>query len=246
MNVYAVVLSLATFFSTLAGGLIVIRFRARLAMVGAFAAGVLIAVPLFDLLPESLKLSNEVNVRAEYVMYAVALGFVFLLFLERYVSVHRVCEGDRCRNVRHPKGGLFGAAELSIHSFMDGLAIGVGFHFNFHVGIIVAVAVISHDFSDGINTVTVMLNSGNSLKSAFLMLLGDAVAPVIGAASTTFITIPERFLVLILPFFAGGFLYLGASDLLPEVHEKNPPLPSFLSNLAGFVLILIIARVLDI
>jgi zinc transporter ZupT len=246
MSVYAVLLSLATFLSTLLGGLTVIRFRARLAMVGAFAAGVLIAVPLFDLVPESLKLSSEVNVRVEYVMYAVALGFIFLLFLERYVSVHRVCERDRCRNVRHPKGGIFGAAELSIHSFMDGLAIGVGFHFNFHVGIIVAVAVISHDFSDGINTVTVMLKSGKSLRSAFLMLLADATAPVLGAASTLFITIPERFLVLILPFFAGGFLYLGASDLLPEVHEKNPPLPSFLANLAGFVLIFVITRFLNI
>jgi zinc transporter ZupT len=246
MNVYAVLLSLATFISTLAGGLTVIRLRARLAMVNAFAAGVLIAVPLFDLLPESLKLSSEVDVRVESVMYAVALGFIFLLFLERYVSVHRVCEGDRCRNVRHPKGGLFGAAELSIHSFMDGLAIGVGFHFNFHVGIIVAVAVISHDFSDGINTVTVMLNSGNSLRSAFLMLLVDAITPVLGAASTLFITIPQRFLVLVLPFFAGGFLYLGASDLLPEVHEKNPPLPTFLSSLAGFVLIFVITRFLSV
>ena len=246
MGVYAVLLSLATFLSTLLGGLVVIRYRAKLAIATAFAAGVLIAVPLFDLLPESLKLSSEINVPVENIMYAAALGFIFLLFLERYVSVHRVCEGDRCRNVRHPKGGLFGAAELSIHSFMDGLAIGLGFHLNFHVGVIIAIAVVSHDFSDGINTVTVMLNSGNSLKSTFLMLLTDAVTPVLGVTATFFITIPERFLVLILPFFAGGFLYLGASDLLPEVHENNPPLLSFLSNLAGFVVILIIARLLNI
>ncbi|MDM7998511.1 MAG: ZIP family metal transporter, partial [Dehalococcoidia bacterium] len=163
-----------------------------------------------------------------------------------YVSVHRVCQGDRCWNVRHPKGGAFGAAELSIHSFTDGLALGVGFHFDFHVGIIVAIAVISHDFSDGINTVTIMLNSGNSLRSTFLMLLADAIAPVLGAASTLFIDIPGRFLVLVLPFFAGGFLYLGASDVLPEAHEKNPPLLSFLFNMAGFIVVLVMARLLNI
>jgi zinc transporter ZupT len=246
MSVYAVVLSLVTFLSTLSGGLLVVRFKAKLAMVGAFAAGVLIAVPLFDLLPESLKLSSEVNVPLESIMYAAALGFVVLLFLERYVSVHRVCEEDHCRNVRHPKGGLFGAAELSIHSFMDGLAIGVGFHLNFHVGVVVAVAVVSHDFSDGINTVTIMLKSGNSLRSTFLMLLADATTPVLGVVSTFFISIPERFLVLILPFFAGGFLYLGASDLLPEAHEKNPPLLSFLFNVSGFIVILIITRFLNV
>jgi zinc transporter ZupT len=64
--------------------------------------------------------------------------------------------------------------------------------------------------------------------------------------STLFITIPEQYLVLLLPFFAGGFLYLGASDLLPEAHEKNPPVVSLVSTLAGFLLIFIITRFLKI
>lgn len=166
MNLYPVFLSIAAFFSTLSGGLVVAKFRDKLGVITAFAAGVLIAVPLFDLLPESLKLAAEAHVPFQHLMYATALGFIFLYILERYFSVHRVCERNACRNIRHPKGGLFGAAELSAHSFMDGFAIGVGFHFDFRVGIIVAAAVIAHDFSDGINTVTVMLNSGNSLKAS--------------------------------------------------------------------------------
>jgi zinc transporter ZupT len=246
MNSYLILFTLATCGSTLLGGLTVIKFRARLPMVSAFAAGVLIAVPLFDLLPESIRLGNQVLVPVEHIMYSTALGFISLLFLERYISVHRVCDQDSCRNVRHPKGGMFGAAELCLHSFMDGFAIGLSFHFDYHVGMIVAVAVISHDFSDGINTVTVMLNSGNSARSSFLLLLADAIAPLIGAFSTLLISIPGRYLILMLPFFAGGFLYLGAGDLLPEVHEKNPPLPSFLFCLAGFILIFIVTRFLRI
>ncbi len=246
MNTLPVVFSAITFVSTLAGGLIAARFRNRFGIVAAFASGVLIAVPLFDLLPESLKLAVEINVPLEQLLYAVAVGFIFLYILERYISVHHVCEGDVCQNVRHPKGGFFGAAELSAHSFMDGLAIGLSFHINTHVGIIIAVAVISHDFSDGINTFTVMLHAGNTLRSSLGMLLVDAITPVLGAASTLLFSIPERWLVLILPFFAGGFLYLGASELLPEAHQKNPPLLSMIATLSGFALIFIIIRFLQL
>jgi ZIP family zinc transporter len=246
MNLFIIIFGVATFFSTLSGGLIAARYRARFGIISAFAAGVLIAVSLIDLLPESLKLAKELNVPIDHIMYSLASGFIFLYILERYFSVHHVCEGSVCHNIRHPKGGLFGAAELSAHSFVDGFAIGLGFHLDSQVGIVVGVAVLSHDFSDGINTFTVMLKAGNSLKSSIQMLFLDAVAPVLGALSTLFITVPGGYLVLILPFFAGGFLYLGAGDLLPEVHEKNPPLVSVVSTLVGFLLIFMISRFLNI
>jgi len=241
MDIYGVLFSIVTFFSTLVGGLFATRFRKNFGILAAFAAGVLIAVPLFDLLPETFKLASQANVPLEQVMYVVAIGFIFLLILERYFSVHHVCYPDgTCRNVHHPKGGLFGAGELSAHSFMDGLAIGFGFQFSFNVGIIIAFAVIAHDFSDGINTVTVMLKSGNSMRSSLRMLLLDATTPVLGAASTLFFTMPLQYLVLILPFFAGGFLYLGATDLLPEAHEKNHPLVAISVTLLGFLLIYVL------
>jgi zinc transporter ZupT len=246
MNFLPVYVSLITFVSTISGGLVAARLRNRLGVITAFASGVLIAVPLFDILPESLNLAAQINVPPRELLYAVAAGFLFLYILERYFSVHHVCDGDTCQNIRHPKGGFFGAIELSAHSFIDGLAIGLSFHVNTHVGIIIAVAVISHDFSDGINTFTVMANAGNSVKSSLKMLLIDAVTPVLGAASTLFFSVPERYLVLVLPFFAGGFLYLGASELLPEAHLKNPPLISLIATLAGFALIFVITRFLQI
>lgn len=179
-------------------------------------------------------------------MYSIALGFLFLFVLERYFSVHRVCTENVCQNLRHPKSGLFGAAELSAHSFMDGFAIGLGFHFDAHIGFIVSVAVISHDFSDGMNTFTVMHNAGNSFRASLRMLLIDATTPILGALSTLFFTMPEKYLALILPFFGGGFFYLGASELLPEAHHRNPPLVSLLATLGGFALIFLITRFLNI
>jgi len=240
----AVILSAVTFFSTLVGGLAAARFRTWFGTLAAFVAGVLIAVPLFDLLPEALELGVTSKIPPRHVMYVVALGFLFLLTLSRYISVHHICEGGECRNVRHPQAGWFGASELSVHSFMDGFAIGLGFQASTEAGLIVAVAVISHDFSDGMNTVTIMLHAGNSLRSSLKMLIVDAIAPVLGAVSTLFIIAPPSVLVYLLPFFAGGFLYLGASDLLPEAHEKNPPLVSLLSTVAGFAVIFAIMQVL--
>ena len=246
MKLYPVFVAIAAFGSTFLGGLLATKYRDQVGRFAAFSAGVLIAVPLFDLLPESFKLATQANVPLEHVMYVTALGFIFLYVLERYVSVHRVCEDGVCQNIRHPRGGLLGAAELSAHSFFDGFAIGLGFQVDVHVGVIITVAVISHDFADGINTVTVMLNSGNPVKSSLRMLLLDAIAPVLGAASTLFFTVPERTLIYILPFFAGGFLYLGASDLLPEAHESNPPAVSLVLSLAGFLLIFVVTRFLNV
>ena len=244
---FPILFGILTFISTLIGGLVAVRYRNRFGILAAFAAGVLIAVSLFDLIPETLKLSTKAGGSPEQVMYATAAGFLFLLILERYFSVHRVCRPDgSCSNVHHPKGGIFGAVELSAHSFMDGLAIGTGFQVEFHVGIIMAFAVIAHDFSDGLNTVTVMLRSGNSLRPAVKMLLLDAIAPVLGVLSTLVVRIPETALLIFVPFFAGGFLYLGASDLLPEAHEKSDPLVSIVFTLLGFLLIFIITGLLGV
>ena len=244
MNFTPVLLAAVTFVSTFSGGMVAVRLRNRLGVLAAFAAGLLIAVALFDLLPESLRVAAMTGTPIEWVFYAAALGFVFLHVLERYIMVHRVCENGVCHNERHAHSGLVGALELSVHSYMDGLAIGLGFQIDVQVGAIVALAVIAHDAADGLNTVTVMMNSGSSSKAAFRMLLLDASTPILGAVTTLFLSLPKSALALILPFFAGGFFYLGASDLLPEAHEKNPPLLGVMANLVGFALIFVVTRLL--
>ncbi len=246
MNFDAILLTAVTFFSTLSGGLVALRYLGRYKIITAFAAGVLIAVPLFDLLPESVNIAISIGANIIQPFWFAAAGFVFLMILERYVSVTRVCDEDGCHNVRHRRAGYYGAGELAIHSYLDGFAIGLGFQASVHVGLIVAMAVIFHDFSDGLNTVTLMLQAGNSREKALRMLLLDAVTPILGAATTLFFVLPESLLILFLPFFAGGFLYLGASELLPGAHRENPPLDALLMTLAGFVLIFAVTYLLNV
>jgi ZIP family zinc transporter len=242
MKFYPIILSFVTFLATLAGGYVAAKNRKRFGVIAAFSAGVLIAVSLFQLIPTSLNLAVKLGTPLQDVLYMMGLGFVFLYMLERLLSVKKVRSGDGWKYVRHSTGGIYGAGELALHSFVDGFAIGIGFHFDFQIGVLVALAVIFHDFPDGMNTVTVMLNTGNSLKNSMRMLLLDAVTPVLGATLSLFVTLFDRYLVYLLPFFAGGFLYLGASDLLPEAHDETSPRVAFVISLAGFIVVFLAAR----
>ncbi len=244
MNSDAVILAVVTCFSTLLGGGFAARRRKNVGILGAFAAGVLITTSLLDLLPQTFRLATSVNVLLESVMALTVVGFLFLYIISRLISAHVFNKDGEYVEVRHPLGGLFATSELSVHSFIDGLAIGFGFEADIHVGIIIAIAVICHDFTDGLSTVTVMLNSGNTLKNSIRMLFLDAIAPVLGAVATLFFEVQQYYIVLLLPFFAGGFLYLGASDLLPQAHEENPQTLTVISCITGFVLIFILTYVL--
>jgi len=244
MNLSAILLAVITCFSTLLGGSFAARRRKNIGIMEAFAAGVLITTSLLDLLPQTFRLAVSVNVLLENVMAMTVVGFLFLYIISRLITAHVFKDGEYSE-IRHPLGGLFATSELSVHSFIDGLAIGFGLQTDLHVGIIIAIAVICHDFTDGLSTVTVMLNSGNSLRNSLRMLFLDAIAPVLGAIATLFIEVQQYYIVLLLPFFAGGFLYLGASDLLPEAHEKNPQILTLISCITGFILIFILTYVLS-
>jgi len=244
MNFNAIFLAIVTCFSTLLGGTFAARRRKNIGILGAFAAGVLITTSLLDLLPQTFRLATSANVLLEEVMALTVVGFLFLYIISRLITAHVFKDGEYIE-VKHPFGGLFATSELSVHSFIDGLAIGFGFAADVHVGIIIAIAVICHDFTDGLSTVTVMLNSGNSLKNSLRMLFLDAIAPVLGAVVALFIDVQQYYIVLLLPFFAGGFLYLGASDLLPQAHEKNPEALTVISCITGFILIFLLTYILN-
>lgn len=245
MNFDAMLLAIVTCFSTLLGGAFAARRRKDIGVLGAFAAGVLITTSLLNLLPQTFRLAVSANVLLEDVMALTVVGFLFLYVISRVISHHVFSNEGEYVEVKHPFGGLFATSQLSVHSFIDGLAIGFGFQADIHVGIIIAIAVICHDFTDGLSAVTVMLNSGNSLKNSLRMLFLDAIAPVLGAVVTLFIEVPQYYIVLLLPFFSGGFLYLGASDLLPEAHEKNPQKLTVIACISGFVLIFMLTYALS-
>jgi zinc transporter ZupT len=215
----AVLLSLATFVSTLGGGLFALRFRDRLHFVLSFTAGVLLGVVAFDILPEVFELGHQENVDPTGAMIALVGGFLLFHSLEKFVLIHHGHEGDYAEH-HHPHVGMLSAMALIGHSFMDGVGIGLAFQVSQAVGIAVALAVIAHDFCDGLNTVSLMLVHENTPRRSAIMLLADALAPVLGAASTLAFHVAPRDLMLYLGFFAGFLLYIAAGDVLPEAHSR--------------------------
>ncbi|HCG98607.1 MAG TPA: permease, partial [Actinobacteria bacterium] len=142
----------------------------------------------------------------------------------------------------HAARGSFGALTLAAHSFFDGIAIGVGFQASTAVGIVVTAAVLTHDFSDGINTVNLVLKNDGSWRQAFRWLLVDAIAPVLGVISTLLFTIAESAIGLVLAVFVGTFLYLSASDLIPESHHRHPRALTTVMTLLGAALLYMVVR----
>jgi len=211
-----VLLSIFTFLSTLGGGLLAIKFKDKLGIILGFSAGAVIGVVFFDLLPESFSL-GEKQYSISVISMVIAAGFLFYMLLDR-LSVLHTHQHEESHNNR----GRIGAGSLSIHSFLDGVAIGVAFQVSVPIGILIAVAVIAHDFADGVNTVSVILKEGGKNKQAYQWLLADAIAPIAGVVSTLFFKIPDALFGILLALFSGFFLYLGASDLLPESREKHP------------------------
>jgi ZIP family zinc transporter len=209
------------------GGLIAIAMRDRLHLVLGFSAGAVLGVAFFDLMPESLSVGRNIDSRA--LMATVALGFFSYVLLDRAVA-HRT-HGHPTG--KHPRRGWIGAGSLCIHSFLDGLAIGVAFQAGQAIGIAVSIAVLIHDFSDGLNTVNVVIKNGGNQANALRWLLVDAGAPILGAVTSLSLTFPDGMIAIVLALFAGFFLYIGASDLLPESHHAHPRFFTTLSTFAG-------------
>jgi len=217
----------ATFFSTLVGGLVAFRFQREITTLIAFTGGIVVAVALFDVLPEAIEALDS----PRRVTALVGAGFIGFFLVERVLVLHHRDETEQAR--AHARIGALGAAGLSLHSFIDGLGIGFAFHVSTTTGLLVFLAVVSHDFADGMNTVSFVLRQSGDRRSARIWLLIDAIAPLLGAVVGAGIDISERGLGYLLALYTGFFLFVGATDLLPEAHS-HPSWRRVWLTVAGF------------
>ncbi len=231
-------IAVATFAATLAGGAAALRLRDRLHLVLGFSAGAVIAVAFFDLMPESLRLGG---LAPQNLLAVMAGGFFAYLVLDRLILFHT--HVDAHGPAVSVERGWLAAGSLSVHSFMDGLAIGIGFQASTAIGIVVAVAVLAHDFSDGLNTVNLILKNGGTRRQAFGWLFVDASTPILGAAVSLFVRLEAQILSILLASFAGFFFYIGASDLLPDSYHAHPKVLTTVATLLGAGLLYAVIRI---
>jgi zinc transporter ZupT len=238
-------IGLTTLCATLCGGLFALRCRNKLHLILGFSAGAVIGVTFFDLLPEAVQLGTK-QFSVSVITTTVAIGFIVYMLLDRLLFFHVHHDDHDARHEYTPKSqrGILGASSISVHSFLDGVAIGLAFQTSIDTGIIVAVAVLVHDFSDGINTVNLILKNGGATRCAVQWLILDATAPVLGVLSTLLFTLPETVLGLLLALFCGFFLYIGASDLLPESHHSHPKAWTTFMTIIGITTLYIAIKLL--
>ncbi len=215
MNAAIWLLGLAAFASTLTGGVLALHLRSRIRLITGLSAGAVVGVALFDLVPESFKIgAGEFNIQA--LMLAVGVGFA------GYMLFHRGLERlDGSHAATH-----LNAASLTLHSLLDGLGMGLAFKVSPQVGQAVAIAVLAHDLCDGINVVTVALGGKAQFgrRAAKRWLGANAIAPLAGVGLSTLVSISPDTLAPLSAVFAGVFLYIGASELLPQSHNGFPSL----------------------
>jgi ZIP family zinc transporter len=167
-------------------------------------------------------------------MTLVTAGFLAYLAVDRTLLI--LAGGD----LRHR--GHFGAGSLTVHSVLDGLAIGLGFQAGAAVGLALTIAVLAHDLADGVNTVNLSLAGSASPRIARRWLIADAAAPLAGIALSLLIRPAPGVLGGLIAVFAGFFLYIGASELLPESHHRHPRAWTTGSTIAGVGLIWLVVR----
>lgn len=241
----AILLALLMSGATALGGTIALRSRDRRHVILGLSAGLLLGMVTFDLLPEIFEIGTSEFLGIQWVSIALVTGFLSLHFVERAMGAHEPAESDYGHDHDHSHGatGVLGAIALVGHVFLDGVAMGLAFQVDIAFGVVVTVAVFAHAFSDGLNTVSLLLQGHTARRRAIQLLSLDGLARISGALIGTWVAFDENIVALYLALFAGFLIYLATSHILPEAHAKHPSSATMIATLAGVVLMFIISSV---
>ncbi|MEO6060041.1 MAG: ZIP family metal transporter [Candidatus Limnocylindria bacterium] len=236
MGLTAILVSAGALLSALAGGLLALRATSSVGMIIAVGAGIRIGAAYFDLIPESVTQLGSLDLAMAF----TAVGFLLFYAIEKLTTLHigheTATELDHA-DAAHRHVGIVGAAGMSFHSFLDGVALAAALAVGGGIGLVIGAVVIVHRFSDGIGIVSLLLASHQPLSVAYRWVAVVAGAPVFGVALGLALPIPNEVLGGMLAVFAGFFLYIGAATLLPEAHRSDRSRWIVVGTLVGVVAI---------
>ena len=238
----AIVLAALTVGATSLGGLTAFRAKDRFHLVLGLSAGLLLGLVAFDLIPEFAKNSELTVGKIPAVYFAFVLGFLIIHFSEQFSGTHEPADSDFEHEHSHYGNiaGSLGAFAMSIHIFLDGVALGVAFKVSNKLGYAVFIALLVHAFSDGLNTVAMLVKTNKWKKNALLLLEIDALARIGGASIGTYVAFSENWIAIYLALFAGFLIYIATSHILPEAHSRHPSRLTMAATLVGVVAMFIV------
>ena len=207
----------------------------------AFSAGALIGAAFLDLIPEAIsKIGIEGNSLLEIFLYLI-FGFCTFFILEQFIMWHHH------HAIQHPEIKPFSYLILisdGLHNFIDGLVIAGSFIVSFPMGLVTSFAVALHEIPQEIGDFAVLIYGGIKKFRALLLNFISAAIAILGGVIGFFLfrKMGEEVLFL-LPFIAGNFIYIAASDLIPQIKDEKDFLKSaarFLVFLAGIFLMFLL------
>jgi ZIP family zinc transporter/zinc and cadmium transporter len=205
--------------------------------VNSFAAGALITIALAHLIPESVELASDA-------LLVVLASFIAFYLLEAAIVFHSgsaIHFAEQCRRESHSKGPVIFSG-LLLHSLIDGFIIAIGFQISPELGLFAAMGVIVHELPEGVTSFALLMRSMQR-RAALLLSVAVALATPVGAAIALgpLRGLSQTGLGFMMAVAGGSFLYIAASDLIPETHERDV-LQNVVSLLvgAGFIYLLTI------
>lgn len=192
------------------------RLKQIIFILVSFAVGALFGNTFFILIPESFATIENVLL----IGLLIVSGLIVMFVLEKFIHWHH------CHNVSHTHDaaplGYISLITDSLHNFTDGVLIAAAWMASPEVGIATTLAVVVHEIPQEISDFGVLLHAGFSRKKALFLNFIAACAAILGAVFTILLgSLTEHIVLYILPFAAGGFIYLAGSDLIPELHRES-------------------------
>ncbi|MHA1940266.1 MAG: ZIP family metal transporter [Candidatus Hodarchaeales archaeon] len=236
------------FYGSIAGfatllGIVLMRNRQAWAIkrsqyVNSFAAGLILSLVFFHLMPEASELSD-------IAFPVVFLGFFSFYLLENFIIIHsgselHFHETDPCLQHASEANSVMAFSGLVLHSLIDGIIIGVGFELGNEIGILASLAVISHEVPEGVTSFA-LINETLPDKAVILSVIVALATPLGALISLIFIgNLTDNTIGVLLALAAGTFIYVSASDLIPNTHSAQN-LKTMIAFLLGAVLIIVIS-----
>jgi len=211
----SIVLGLVAALAEVAGGLVLVRSKGvgrYLRYFVALGAGFLMSTALLEMAPEGMKLNPHLA------PVLIMIGYCVIHLLEHTINAHfHYGEETHKGEFISPHKGVSVLIGLGVHALFDGVAIGSGFALSSWLGWLIFIAIVLHKAPEGFTMASVMLASGRSRRSALWSAIALAAATVAGVLV---IELVPAWVPIGLPVSAGVALYVGATDLVPEVNRE--------------------------
>ena len=212
----SVIVSLISFIGVFTLSLNKNILKSLLFVLVAFAAGALLGVGIFDVIPEVF--AANASLAPLYIVIGILIFFV----VEKFVGWHHHHHGEDIDKVQTQPSAYVNLVTDGVHNFVDGTIIAASFLTNAQLGILATIAIILHEIPQELGDFAVLINSGMKTKKALFYNFLSALTALIGAVVTFYISSSVQALIpLLLSVAGGGFLYLALTDLIPEIHKET-------------------------